>query len=135
MDKINIGCNGLIIKNNKLLLGLRKNCYGAGTYGLPGGHLKYGEKLIDAAKREILEECGVNVTDLVYNSTLDQVRPDQHYIQVNFVANDFEGEISCIEPEKCEGWEWFDLEELPINIFPPHIPIIEAFKQNQLYSY
>ncbi len=116
-------------------MGLRKNCYGAGTYGLPGGHLEYGEKLIDAAKREISEECGVNVTDLVYNSTLDQVRPDQHYIQVNFVVNDFEGEISCVEPDKCEGWEWFDLEELPDNIFPPHIPIIEAFKQNQPYSY
>ena len=32
----------------------KKNCFGEGTYGLPGGHLEYGEKMIDGAKRELL---------------------------------------------------------------------------------
>ncbi len=135
MNIINIGCNGLIIKDNKLLLGLRKNCYGAGTYGLPGGHLEYGEKLVDGAKREILEECGITATELEYNSTLDQVRPDQHYIQVNFVVKKYNGNIHCVEPNKCDGWEWFDLKKLPSNIFPPHTSIIEAFLQKKQYSY
>jgi 8-oxo-dGTP diphosphatase len=135
MKTINIGCNGLIVKNNKLLLGVRKNCYGAGSYGLPGGHLEYGEKLIDATKREMLEECGIKAIKLTYNSTLDQVRPDQHYIQVNFVIDQYEGNIENSEPDRCEGWEWFNLDELPNNIFPPHVEIIESYKQKQTYNY
>jgi 8-oxo-dGTP diphosphatase len=135
MPNIKIGCNGLIINDHQLLLGIRKNCNGAGLYGIPGGHLEYGEKLIEATRRELLEECGIYVTKLVFNSTLDQVRTDQHYIQVNFIVQEFEGEITNTEPDKCEGWKWFDLTNLPSNIFPPHLEIIRAYQQNQPYNY
>lgn len=131
MDIIKVGCNGLIINNNKLLLGIRKNCTGAGTYGIPGGHLEYKEKLVSAVKRELTEECGIVVTDLTYSSTVDQADNDQHYIQVNFVIHHYEGNIVNAEPDRCEGWEWFGLDELPQNIFPPHVLIIEAYKQNK----
>ena len=130
---INIGCNGLIIKDGKILLGIRRNMYGAGTYGMPGGHLEYGEKIIEAVKREINEECGIIVTDLAYNSTIDQVREDQHYIQINFVIDSYEGEIENSEPDLCEGWEWFDLDKLPEKLFPPHVSIIEAYKKNKTF--
>jgi len=134
MNTINIGCNGLIIRDNKLLMGKRKNCHGEGTYGIPGGHLEYGEKIVDAVKRELKEECGITVAALTYSSTNDQAESDQHYIQINFVINDYEGLIENTEPERCEGWEWFDLNQLPSNIFPPHVAIIEAYKQNKQFS-
>jgi len=134
MDKINIGCNGLIIKNNQIILGLRKGCYGEGSYGLPGGHLKIGEKIIDAVKRELKEEVGIKVLDLEFTSIIDQAKEVEHYIQVNFIVKNFQGKIRCLEPEYCQKWEWFNLDNLPTNIFTPHIPIIKAFKIRQLYS-
>ena len=60
MDRvIKIGCEIFVIKEHKLLFGKRKNTYGEDSWGLPGGHLEYGEKLADAAKRELEEETGI----------------------------------------------------------------------------
>ncbi len=133
MIKTNIGCNGLVIKDNKLLLGLRKNCKGEGTYGLPGGHLEQGERLVDGVKRELYEECGVRALRLRFSSIVDERLPSEMYIQVNFVVSEYEGTITCVEKDKCAGWEWFDINSLPHNIFPPHIPIITVYKQNIAY--
>jgi 8-oxo-dGTP diphosphatase len=46
---IKIGCEVFIKKQDTILLGKRRNCYGEGTWALPGGHLEYSETLIDAA--------------------------------------------------------------------------------------
>src|SRR4051812_35043988 len=81
-----------ITKNGQLLLGKRKNTYGAGDWGLPGGRLEYGEKLIDAAKRELAEELGILSANLILNSIVDDIRQDQHYVHVGFVLKDFKGE-------------------------------------------
>jgi len=55
----------VIIQNSKreILLGLRSKTMHAyaSTWGLPGGMTEYGEKLNEAAKREIKEELGVDI--------------------------------------------------------------------------
>lgn len=30
----------------------------------------------------------------------------------------FEGEPKLLEPDKCEGWQWFDWDSLPEPLFP-----------------
>ena len=51
----------LINSNNEILLG-----YSHHDYQFPGGHVEENEELIDAVKREILEETGIelNITKL-----------------------------------------------------------------------
>jgi 8-oxo-dGTP diphosphatase len=133
VKKINIGCNTLIFKGKKLLLGKRKNCAGEGTYGLPGGHLEFGENLIDAAKRELKEELGIESDGIKLISVTEGTKyPDSHYIQVNFLLPDFKGEVTLMEPDKCEEWKYFDLKSLP-EIFPPHQKIIEAYRKKEFY--
>lgn len=61
--EIKIGCKAFIRKGNKILLGLRKNCFGEGTWGLPGGHLEFQEKIVEAVKRELQEEIGVDFAE------------------------------------------------------------------------
>jgi len=46
---IKLDCEIILKKDNAILLGRRKNCYGVGTWGLPGGYLEYGESLIECA--------------------------------------------------------------------------------------
>jgi 8-oxo-dGTP diphosphatase len=134
MDKvIKIGCEILVIKEGKLLFGKRKNTFGEGSWGLPGGHLEYGEKLVDAAKRELEEETGIKEGDLELVAIVDDPREDQHYLHVAFELDNFTGEVKLMEPEKCEEWKFFSLEELPDNIFIGHKKIIETFVKKTLY--
>lgn len=56
------GC-GVIIENDKgeILLQKRRD---NGSWGLPGGSMELGEKFIDAAKREVYEEVGIEISEL-----------------------------------------------------------------------
>jgi 8-oxo-dGTP pyrophosphatase MutT (NUDIX family) len=54
---------GVIIENpeGKILLQQRRD---NGKWGLPGGAMEIGEKFTDAAKREVLEETGIELNEL-----------------------------------------------------------------------
>ena len=135
MEKqIKIACDIFVLKEGKLLLGIRKNSYGAGNWGLPGGHLEWGEKLAECAIRELKEETGIEAENLELATVTDEARDIDHYVHFGFLLDNFEGEAQLIEPEKCEKWEFFDLNNLPENLFWPHKKLIENIKQQILYS-
>ncbi|TSA45924.1 NUDIX domain-containing protein [bacterium] len=122
-----IGINVFVIKDSQLLLGKRKGACGAGTWGLPGGHLETGEAMEGAGIRELLEETGLKAKNLAFSNIVNSKSREKHYIQIGFVAQDFEGEPAVKEPDRCEEWKWFKLESLPQPIFPPHEKQIENY--------
>ncbi|MDD2807317.1 MAG: NUDIX domain-containing protein [Patescibacteria group bacterium] len=122
-----IGINVFVVKNNQLLLGKRKGVYGAGTWGLPGGHLETGEAMEDAAARELMEETGLQANNFEFANVVNDRSGNQHYLQIGFTAQNTDGELTLKEPDRCEEWKWFKLNELPPELFPPHIKQIENF--------
>ncbi|MBZ9578055.1 NUDIX domain-containing protein [Patescibacteria group bacterium] len=134
-EKFHIGINVFVVRNKKLLLGKRKNVYGAGTWGLPGGHLEYGESMRGAAARELEEEVGLEAREFKFAGLINDVRKDEHYLQVGFLAKDMEDKEPILnEPERCYEWKWFDLDNLPEKIFPGHIKQIQIFKKESYFS-
>lgn len=134
-EKFHVGANVFVVKDGKLLLGKRKNVYGAGSWGLPGGHLEYKESMKVAAKRELKEETGLSATDFEFVNLVNDTRHDEHYLQVGFLAKDVDsGEPVLKEPERCEEWKWFDLNDLPEPIFVSHKKQIESFKNKKYFS-
>ena len=130
---VKIGCEVFITKDGQLLLGKRKNCFGEGTWALPGGHLEYGETLEGCAKRELREELGIQDVSLELATVTDTFIGFHHYIHVSFLADQYMGEIKLMEPELCEEWRFFALDSLPNHIFEPHQRILETFFKKSVY--
>jgi 8-oxo-dGTP diphosphatase len=116
-----VGIGVLIIKNSKILLGKRKNAHGAGTWAPPGGHLEFGESLEDCAKREVYEETGLEVISVKRYSFTNDIFAEEHkhYISIFMLVDTFNGEPKALEANKCEYWVWFDVTNLPKNLFKP----------------
>lgn len=135
-ERPKLAVNVFVVRNNKLLLGKRKNTAGDGDWGLPGGHVEAMESLLEAAKRELQEETGLKTNTLVFNNFVNDPRPEDssHYLHVNFLAEGITDEPVLMEPNKCYEWKWFDLDELPKNIFLGHRRCIPAFLENKTYN-
>jgi 8-oxo-dGTP diphosphatase len=38
------------------------------------------------------------------------------------------GKLKLMEPDKCEKWEWYDYNDLPIDLFLPFKNLIKDYK-------
>lgn len=131
---IKVGVGLLVVRDGKVLVGHRKGSFGAGEYGVIGGHVEYGETLEEAVLRELREECGIKVKNLrmLCVSDLMQYAP-RHYVDVGFVAEWESGEPQILEPHKCQGWEWRHLDDLPEQMFGVSLEYVEAYKTGKNY--
>ncbi|NOZ30825.1 MAG: NUDIX domain-containing protein, partial [Crenarchaeota archaeon] len=54
-----VGVGALVIRDGKILLVKRKYPPGKGRWSIPGGHVEVNESILEAARRELLEETGI----------------------------------------------------------------------------
>ncbi len=112
----------LFIKEDEILMLLRKNILLDGLYSIIAGHLDGGETVLEAAIRESKEECGVDV-----NPENIEVRTVCHsfsrhnnreYVQFYAICKKWSGQIVNMEPSKCGEIKFFPINELPQNTVP-----------------
>jgi len=126
----------LLIKNGKILLLLRKNTgFEDGNYGLVSGHLEPNETIMQAMVRETKEEAGIdiNLNDLELLHVLNRQELDNERIDFFFSATNWKGDIINNEPHKCDGLEWFDLDNLPNNIIDYINQVLKDIKNKKIY--
>lgn len=117
-QKPKVGVGIMILKDGKVLLGKRKGSHGEGEYSFPGGHLEYMESFEDCARREIKEECGIEIKNIRFQFLANVIKyAPKHYAHVGLLADWQAGEPKVLEPEKCESWGWYSLEALPEPMF------------------
>ena len=137
MNQVRVGVSAIIIDDNKILLGHRsKNkkdtggIVGRDTWSLPGGKQEYDETIIECAIRETKEECNLDIVDpkIIYAS--DDIAPDRHFVTITTIASNYSGEVKVMESDKEDEWKWFDINNLPDNLYPPSAQGIVYYKEN-----
>ncbi len=93
------GVGVVVCKDDAVLLIQRGNPPGRGDWGLPGGAVELGETLRDAARREIREECGIEIALGELLDTFEVLQRDDagrvqyHYVVIDFAAAYVSGDL------------------------------------------
>ncbi|XP_054808161.1 nudix hydrolase 1-like [Prosopis cineraria] len=130
-----VGVGVFILKGTSVLLGRRLTTVGNSTFALPGGHLEFGESFEECAIREVKEETGMEIAKTEFltvtnNILLEDPKPC-HFVTIFMRARTGEcrEEPKNMEPNKCEGWDWYEWENLPKPLFGPLEKLVsEGFK-------
>ena len=104
-----------LLRGSEILLGMKKRGFGEGKWNGFGGKVSDGESIEDAARREIKEECGVDVSEMEKLAVLDFIfsKKSEWNQRVHvFFTHEWIGEPS--ESEEMSP-KWFLKSELPFE--------------------
>jgi len=106
----------LLSRGKNLLIGIKKEGFGVGKKNMPGGKIRELEEIKPAAKREILEESGIQVGE----EALEQVAKigfyfDGEYVFEGYVvlARDFAGEAK--DTDEMGDFRLYPFDDLPFS--------------------
>ncbi len=111
-----VGIGVVVLRGDTVLLVRRGKPPNVGSWTLPGGAQEIGETAETAARRELLEETGIEVGPLRFAAVVDSIRRDAdgrvqyHYTIVDFCARWAAGE-PCAASDVTEA-VWAPLDAL-----------------------
>lgn len=117
MERPKVGVGIILVQDGKTLLGKRKGSHGEGRWAHPGGHLEWGETLDSCVRRELAEETGVVPLSQKQGPWTNDIMGNKHYVTLWVLVHQFQGTPQLLEPDKCEGWQWFAWDALPEPLF------------------
>lgn len=123
---VTVGARVMLVKDGQILL--IRHTYLDGWY-LPGGGVKRGETMEDAARREVREETGAvlgEISLLGIYSYFEEFKNDHNTV---FLCRDFRpgGE----HDREIAEVKFFPLDALPADMHPSHRRRVEAFAAGQ----
>lgn len=107
------------VNGKLLLLELSANKQEKGAWGVPGGKLEVGERPAQGAKRELLEETGIDIKAESSFHPLGELymrKPEIDYIYHLFGINLDNAPTVCLSSEHC-SYQWVsrsEAESLPL---------------------
>lgn len=103
-------------ENGRVLLVQRGRPPRVGQWGIPGGMLELGERLVDAATREVREECSIEIAlggvAGVFEPVTrdDEGRIEYHYVVIDYWARHVSGEAQA--GDDAAGVAWATMDEI-----------------------
>ena len=114
-DRPVVGVGAVVVHGGKALIVKRGHEPRKGEWSLPGGRVELGESLVEAVKREIREETGLEVEVGEIIETFDRVHRRDGRVEYHFVIVDFL--CRCVGGTMCAGDDaedavWVSSDEL-----------------------
>lgn len=114
--QVKVGVGVLVWKGDRVALVKRSGSYGSGTWSPPGGHVEFGESVLETARRETMEEIGIEIENLEVLGFTEDVAEVNHYITV-WVRSDWaSGELKTSDMEFTVSG-FFEMDDLPEPLF------------------
>ena len=123
-----VGVTTIIKSGNTVLLGRRKGNHAGGFFAPPGGHLEFGESFEICSIREVQEETGLLIVNPQLLNCYNTIyfNEQKHYVVVFMIVNYPRGQDpKVMEPDKCDSWDFYDLDQLPTPLMPGFQMLIE----------
>ena len=116
-DYIGVGVGAVILREDKILLLLRKKAPEAGCWTIPGGKVEFGETVEEAILREVKEELGVEGRIIAPLGVTNHILKEEktHFVAPRFLVEILE-EPENKEPLSHEEMKWFPVDQLPVNV-------------------
>ena len=117
-DRPIVGVGVVVWRDDRVLLIRRGRPPRLGQWSLPGGAQELGETVLQAARREVMEETGLALTavelltvvDLIERDAEARARVRYHYTLIDFVAEAAEG--AAVAAGDAASIGWFTLAEI-----------------------
>lgn len=115
-SRIVVGVGAIITRGDRVLLARRGHPPAEGAWSIPGGRVEIGEILTEALRREIQEECCLDVTVGDVAILLDRITRQtdgtlvSHYLIIDFWATATSEDARASSDASAIGW--FTLDEV-----------------------
>ena len=131
---LSIGIGAVVIdKNNRILLVKRGHPPGEGYWAVPGGHLEYGEHIIEACLRELEEETSIRGIPLGV-IWVDEITPndypgcDEHFVLIDLLVEPLT--TKAVPGSDAVQAGFYELSDPPSPITPPTSRLIRFIRKH-----
>ncbi|PON87939.1 Nucleoside triphosphatase YtkD [Trema orientale] len=114
-----------LLRGKAVLLGRRRLSIGDSYFCIPGGHLEFGESFEECARRELKEETGLEIEKIEFLTVTNNLFLEEpkkgHKVTIfmRAVRRDPQQMPQNVEPDMCDGWDWYEWDNLPQPLFWP----------------
>jgi len=118
-----VGVAAIVVRGDQVLLVQRGREPAKGLWGVPGGVLDLGERVVDGVRREVREECGIEIEVDGLLGVFEPMQRDDagrlryHYVVLDYLARYVSGELRAADDADDARWVTLDaLEGLPMPV-------------------